>query len=125
VIADRTLSPSPADPGQRGRNVKKVDEMLVTPTGLRTAPDAVNEPITQPSSAAPSVEAAPAEILISTQQMLFDTAVVQRPRRAPLGGRIAAALRHVVTEANRPRHPYLRHYAYIEDARMAREMDRL
>lgn len=99
--------------------------MLVTSTGIRTAADTVNEPIVRPSSAAPSVEAAPAEVLISTQQVLFDTAVVQRTRRAPLGGRIAAALRHMLAEANRPRHPYLRRYAYIEDARMAREMDRL
>ncbi|HEX5256050.1 MAG TPA: hypothetical protein VFW69_19670 [Mycobacterium sp.] len=99
--------------------------MLVTPTGLRTASDTVNEPIAQPSSAAPSAEAAPAEVLITTQQVLFGTAVAQGTRRAPLGSRIAAALRRMAADANRPRHPYLRHYAYIEDARMAREMGRL
>ena len=98
--------------------------MLVTPTGLRTSPPTVNEPIPQPPSAA-SVNAASAEVLISTQQVLFGTAVVQETRRVPLGSRIAAALRHMVADANRPRHPYLRHYAYLEDARMAREMDRL
>lgn len=97
--------------------------MLVTSTGLRTAPD--TQPIPQPSSAAPAVEAAPTAVLISTQQVLFDTAVVQRTRRSPLGSRIGAALRQLVAEANRPRHPYLRHYAYLEDARMAREMERL
>lgn len=96
--------------------------MLVTPTGLRTTPD--TEPIQQPSSA-PSVEAAPAEVLITTQQVLFDTAVVQRTRRAPLGSRMAAALRRMVADANQPRQPYLRHYAYLENARMAREMERL
>ncbi|WP_156750133.1 hypothetical protein [Mycobacterium sp. E2479] len=95
--------------------------MLVTPTGLRTAPDTVNEPTGQPAS----VEAASAEVLISTQQVLFGTAVVQETRRAPLGSRIAAALRQMVADANRPRHPYVRHYAYLENARMAREMDRL
>ena len=97
--------------------------MLVTPTGLRTAP--LTQPIPQPSAAAPAVEAAPAEVLISTQQVLFDTAVAARTRRAPLGGRIAAALRRMAADANKPRHPYLRHYAYLESARMAREMDRL
>ena len=98
--------------------------MLVTPTGLRTAPD--TEPIQQPSSAAPSAEVAPAEVLITTQQVLFDTAVVvQRTRRAPLGSRMATALRRMAANANQPRHPYLRHYAYLEDARMAREMERL
>lgn len=97
--------------------------MLVTPTGLRTAP--VNEPIPQPPAAAPSVEAAPAEVLISTQQVLFGTAVVQGTRRAPLASRVTSALRRMAADANRPRHPYLRHYAYLEDARMAREMERL
>ncbi len=103
--------------------MKKVDEMLVTPTGIRTAPN--TQPIPQPSSAAPSVEAASAEVLITTQQVLFDTAVVGRTRRAPLGSRIAASLRRMAADANRPRHPYVRHYAYLEDARMARAMERL
>lgn len=93
--------------------------MLVTPTGRRTAPD--TQPIAQP----PSVEAAPAEVLISTQQVLFGTAAVQGTRRAPLARRIATALRRMAADANQPRHPYLRHYAYLEDARMAREMERL
>jgi hypothetical protein len=57
--------------------------------------------------------------------VLFGTAVVQRTRRDPLGSRIAAALRRMVADANQPRHPYLRHYAYLEGARMAREMERL
>ncbi|GAB1811904.1 hypothetical protein [Mycobacterium sp. MUNTM1] len=97
--------------------------MLVTPTGLRPAP--VNEPIPQPPAARPSVEAAPAEVLISTQQVLFGTAAVQGTRRAPLASRVATALRRMAADANQPRHPYLRHYAYLEDARMAREMERL
>lgn len=96
---------------------------MVTSTGLRTAPD--TQAITRPSSAVPVDETAAAEVLISTQQVLFDTAVVQRTRRSPFGSRIAAALRQMAADANRPRHPYLRHYAYLEDARMAREMMRL
>lgn len=94
--------------------------MLVTPTGLRTAPD--TQPIPQP----PSVEAASEEVLISTQRVLFGTAAVRATRRAPLAGRIATALRRMATDANQPRHPhYPTHYAYLEDSRMAREMDRL
>ncbi|OSC28042.1 hypothetical protein B8W69_12530 [Mycobacterium vulneris] len=101
-----------------------MDEMLVTPTGLRAAPD--TQPIPQPLSAAPSAEGAPAEVLISTQQVLFGTAAVQGTRRAPLAGRIASALRRMAADANQPRHPhYPTHYTYIENARMAREMDRL
>lgn len=100
--------------------------MLVTPTGLRAAPETVNEPIPQQSSAAPSVEAAPPEVLITTQQVLFGSAVVQGTHRAPLGSRLAAAVRRMVAEANQPRHPhYPRHYTYLESARMAREMYRL
>lgn len=98
--------------------------MLVTPTGLRTTPGTL--PIAQPSSAAPSVEAAPAEVLISTQQVLFGSAAVQATRRAPLGGRIVTALRRMAADANQPRHPhYPTRCAYLEDARMAREMGRL
>lgn len=100
--------------------------MLVTPTGLPTAPDTVNRPIAQPSPAAPAVEAAPAEVLISTQQVLFGTAAVQGTHRAALASRIAAALRRMAPDADEPRHPhYPARIAYIEDARMAREMDRL
>ncbi|WP_406816546.1 hypothetical protein [Mycobacterium sp. M23085] len=100
--------------------------MLVTPTGVPTAPDAVNEPIAQPSAAAPTVEAAPAAVLITTQQVLFGAAVVQGTRRAPLAGRIATVLRRMAADANKPRHPHPpRYYGYLEDARMAREMDRL
>lgn len=63
--------------------------MLVTPTGLQTAPGTLNGPTAQPS-------------------------------------RAAAPLRRMVADANQPRHPhYPAHCAYIEDARMAREMDRL
>jgi hypothetical protein len=101
--------------------------MLVTPTGLRNPPETVNEPTAPPpSSAAPLVEAAPAEVLITTQQVLFGAAVVQGSRRVTLAGRIGAALRRMAAEANTPRHPHPpRYYGYIEDARMAREMDRL
>ncbi|MEB4208928.1 hypothetical protein [Mycobacterium sp. 94-17] len=76
--------------------------MLLTPTGVRTASDTADEPIAQPSSAAPAIEA------------------------PSLGSRIAAALRRMVADANQPRRPhYLRHYAYLEDARLAHEMSML
>jgi hypothetical protein len=108
--------------------VKKVDEMLATSTGLNRTPDAVNESIPQPPAAAPSVEAASAEVLISTQQVLIGTAAAQGTRHAHIGlaGRIAAAVRRMAAEANQPRLPhYPRQYGYIENARMAREMERL
>ncbi len=100
--------------------------MLVTSAGIRTAPETVNESIVQQSSAAPAVDAAPAEVLITTQQVLFGTAIAQATRRAPLGSRLAAKLRRMAAEANQPRHPhYPGRYAYLEGARMAREMCRL
>ena len=108
--------------------MKKVDEMLATSTGLNRTPDAVNESIPQPPAAAPTVEAASAEVLISTQQVLIGTAAAQARRhgRFDLANRIAATVRRVVAEANQPRRPhYPRQYGYIENARMAREMERL
>ena len=106
-----------------GPQREKVDEMLVTPTGLRTAPETVNEPIPQQSSAADWVECGtrggpdhyPAGPLRHRRRPAGT-------RRAPLGSRLAAALRRMAADANQPRHPhYLRHYTYLEGARMARE----
>ncbi|ORA16579.1 hypothetical protein [Mycobacterium arosiense] len=98
--------------------------MPVTPTGLRTAPD--SQPTAQPSSATPTAAAARAEVLITTQQVLFGAAVAQGTRRAPLVSRIGAVLRRMAADANTPRRPHPpKYYGYIEEARMAREMDRL
>jgi hypothetical protein len=80
--------------------------MLVSPTGLAGTADPANESTSQP----PSVEPSPAEVLISTQQVVFGTAAALATRR---------------DSADRPRRHYPRHYAFLENALMAREMERL
>lgn len=97
--------------------------MLVSPTGL-------DEPISRQPSAAPSAEVTSAEVLISTQQVVFGTAIaVGAGRRKSIGGRLAAIARRVLTpstDASVPRRrQYPKHYAFLENALMAREMERL
>ncbi len=103
--------------------------MLVSPTGLPSTTDPVDEPMPQRPPAAPSVEVSSTEVLITTQQVAFGTAAAVGVRRENIGGRLVAVVRRMFatsTDASRPRpqhHP--KRYAYLEDALMAREMDRL
>ncbi len=97
--------------------------MLVSPTGL-------DEPISQQPSAAPSAEATSAEVLISTQQVVFGTAIaLGAGRRKSIGGRLVAIARRVLTpspDASAPqRRHYPKRYGFLENSLMAREMDRL
>jgi hypothetical protein len=84
--------------------------MLVSPTGLPSTTDPVDEPIPEPPSAAPLAEAevSSTEVLISTQTVLFSTAAAVGVPRETIGGR-----RH-----------YPKRYEFLEDALAAREMDR-
>ncbi len=97
--------------------------MLVSPTGL-------DEPTGQQPSAAPSVEVTSAEVLISTQQVVLGTAIaLGAVRRKRIGGQLVAIARRMLmtsTDASVPqqRH-YPRHYGFLENALMAREMERL
>jgi hypothetical protein len=97
--------------------------MLVSPTGL-------DEPITRQRSAAPPVEVSPAEVLISTQQVVFSTATALGVgRRRSIGGRLVAIARRILTtqtDASVPeRRHYPKHYGFLENSLMAREMERL
>lgn len=97
--------------------------MLVSPTGL-------DEPISRQTSAAPSVEATSAEVLISTQQVAFGTAIALGiRRRKSFGGRLVAIARRAFTaSADAPvpqRRHYPKRYGFLENALMAREMERL
>ena len=100
-------------------------------TAPATTPDATEEPIPQTQSAAPSVEAPSTEILISEQQVVFSTAAAVGLPRKKISSRLAAILRRMFatsTKASSPRgryYPKRYDYDYIDDARMAREMDRL
>ncbi len=98
--------------------------MLVSPTGL-------DEPVSQQQpSASSSVEVTSAEVLISTQQVVFSTAAASGVvRRKTIGGRLVAIARRVLvtsTDASVPlRRHYPKRYGFLENALMAREMERL
>jgi hypothetical protein len=103
--------------------------MLFSTAGLAKTTDLVDEPTARPPSAAPPAEVSPNEALITTQEVLFSTAAAAGVHRENIGGRLVAIMRRMVatsTDASRPRPRYApRHRRYLEDARMAREMDRL
>jgi hypothetical protein len=99
----------------------------------RTAPvstaEPVDEPIPQPASAAPSVEASSTEVVITEQEVLFSTAAAVPARRENIGRRFAASIGRLFAVSARPSRPrrtdYPRRYEFLERALMAREMDRL
>ncbi|OBI92965.1 hypothetical protein [Mycobacterium sp. 1245805.9] len=77
--------------------------MLASPTGLTGTTDPV------PQRTSPSVEVPSTDVLISTQQVVFGTVAALAKRR----------------DADRPRRHYPRRYGFLENALMAREMERL
>jgi hypothetical protein len=100
--------------------------MLVSAPGLAGTTDPVQKPIDQSTSP----EASSTEVLISTQQVAFGTAAALGTRRESVGGRFVTFVRRVFAtptevSAARPRHHHARHYAFLEQALMAREMERL
>jgi hypothetical protein len=67
-------------------------------------------------------------VLISTQQVLFSSTAAVGARPWKSGGRLAAAVRRMLatsTDGPRSRHHYPKEYGFLENARMAREMERL
>ena len=102
--------------------------MSVSTAGLTGTPGPIDEPMTQPASAAPSVGASSGELLITTQQVLFSTAA-RGVRRESTAGRFGGVLRRFFgpsLDDSRPRPHYEpKRYAFLEGALMAREMDRL
>ena len=103
--------------------------MLNSPTRLASTTDLVDEPSSQPQSDAPSIEAPSTEVLITTQEVVFSTAAAVRVQRENIVRRFVAIMRRVFaasTDASRPRPQYEpKRYAYLENALMAREMERL
>jgi hypothetical protein len=99
--------------------------MLVSTTGLASTTEPVHERISQP----PSVEVSSTEVLISTQQVVFSTAAAVGVRRERIGGRFVAIMRRMLTtstdESGQQRRDYPKHYGFIENALMAREIERL
>jgi hypothetical protein len=104
--------------------------MLVSPTALADTTEHVDEPAPQPLPVAhPQADAASAEVLITTQQVLFSTAGAAGVRRENTGGGLVAVLRRMFATSTEPARPrsqhYPKRYAFIENAAMARAMDRL
>ena len=104
--------------------------MLVSPAGLANTTEPVDQPTPQSLPAAhPQVDASSTEVLITTQQVLFSTAAAAGVHRESTGSRLVAVVRRMFatsTEAPRPRSQYYaKRYAYIENAAMARAMERL
>jgi hypothetical protein len=103
--------------------------MSDSPTAPATTADAVDEPVPQPPSAAPSVEVSSTEVVITAQEVVFSTAAAVGVHRKNIGRRLAAMMRRLFatsTDASRPRRRYYPpRYDFLEHALMAREMDRL
>jgi hypothetical protein len=130
VIIGRTVIAQAVDRhGQRCHTAQEANEMLVSPKEFTNTIDSVDEPMAQPGSAAPAVEAPSTEVLIATQQVAFSTAAAVGVRRANVGGRITAMMRRMFatsTEASGPRPGYEpKRYGFLENSVMAREMERL
>lgn len=103
--------------------------MLVSSTEPTSTTDPVDQPLRQPPAAAPPTKAPSTEVLITTQQVVFSTAAAAGTRRENHGGRLAAIMRRMLvtpTEGSGPRREHFtRHYGFLEDALLAREMGRL
>jgi hypothetical protein len=67
-----------------------------------------------------------APVFITQQEVMFSTAAAKSSRPAPISRRVIDAIRVVGAALHRP--PARRHYpqriSYLEQSRMAREMDR-
>jgi hypothetical protein len=103
--------------------------MSVSPTVVVSSTDRVDEHATQPSTVEPSTQAQSTEVLITTEAVLFGTAAARGVRRDRAGGRFGDKVRRFFATSSdearaRPRYQP-RRYAFLEDALMSREMDRL
>jgi hypothetical protein len=103
--------------------------MLVSPAALADTTEALDEsresaPQQSPAAPSPATAAAAGAVLITPQQVLFSTAAAAGGRREHTGGRLAGIARRMFAPS--PREPrYVKRYGYIENAAMARAMERL
>jgi len=105
------------------------NEMLDSPAGPPTPPDLVHQP-TPSTPAAHSVAEPSDSVLISAQDVVLSTAAAVGVHRETIGARLVAFTRRMFAtsddeNASRPRPRPKRERAYLENARMQREMDRL
>jgi hypothetical protein len=102
--------------------------MSVSPVELANTTQPVNEEV----EAEVKAEAASTQVLITTEQVLFDTAAAGIHRDKTRGGFRGIVRRFFATSTDASRSPQHdtahdapRRYAFLESALMAREMDRL
>ncbi len=101
--------------------------MLVSPPGVVSTTDPVDKPTHQPP---PPVQVSSAEVVISTQQVVFGTAAALGVvRRRSIGVRLVAVARRMLATKTDESAPQQRHYPkryeFLENALIAREMHRL
>ena len=106
---------------------EEASEMSDLPTVIDSAPEAIEDPVPQTQSAAPSDEVSSPELLITEQEVVFGTTAAAVPlQRGKIGRRLVAVLFAISADVSRPRARYYPTRAYyLERALMTREMDRL
>ncbi len=97
--------------------------MSQSPTTSAATPDVIQD--AEPTVVTDATSHAP--VFISQQQVVFSTAAARSSRRPSISRRLIDVIRVVGAALYRP--PAQRHYlsrsSYLEQSRMAREMDRL
>jgi hypothetical protein len=94
---------------------------------LRPSIEATQDAITGAQPTVSNDDLLQPPVLVTEQEVMLGTAAAVSPRSTPITRRMIGALRVVVTalQLPPPRPHYSHGAAYIERARMAREMDRL
>ena len=97
--------------------------MSQSPTTSAATPDVIQD--AEPTLVKDAMSHAP--VFITVQEVMFSTAAAISSRRPTISRRLIDAIRGVCAALYRP--PAQRHYpqrsSYLEQSRMAREMDRL
>ena|ERR1700722_12581184 len=103
--------------------------MLASPVALAGTTESIEDSAPQSLPAASAHVDASNEVLITTQQVLLSTAAAVGVPRESAGGGLVGIVRRMFatsTKAPRPRAQHLvKRYGYIENAAMARAMERL
>jgi hypothetical protein len=94
--------------------------MSQSPTTSAATPDVIQD--AEPNVVKDGMSHAP--VFITTQEVVFSTAAAMSSRPASISRRLIDAIRVVGAALYRPRH-YPQRSSYLEESRMAREMDRL
>jgi hypothetical protein len=96
------------------------------PTVTDSAPEAIEDPVPQTQSAAPSDEMSFPELPITEQEVFGTAAAAVSLQRGKIGRRLVAVLFAISADASRPRARYYQTRAYyLERGLMTRKTDRL